>query len=107
MRFERELDARHRYVVRAGLPAEGEAMRRLNSLDHAPIGAPWSRRAVPRKDDLSTWTQIDGRLRAEPGAELVRLSQRSPDARRGHRQNDFAFDRVGDLHGDLPVSAWN
>src|SRR4051812_49146828 len=107
MRLERELDARHRYVVWAGLPAECQAIRRLNSLDHASMGATWSSRAIPRKDDLSAWTQVDGRLRAEPGAEHVRLRQRSPDARRGHRQDDFAFDRVRDLHDDLPTSACN
>src|SRR5687767_1883894 len=101
MRLERELDERHLYGVRAGLPAECKAIRRLNSLDHATIGATWFSRAVPREDDLSAWTQIDGRLRPEPGAELVRPSQRGPDARRRHRQDEFAFDRVRDLHGDL------
>src|SRR6266536_1079912 len=107
MGLELELDARHRYVVRVGLPSECKAMRRLNRLDHATIGATWSSRAVPRKDDLSAWTQVDGRLRAEPGAEQVRLRQSSPDARRGHRQDDFALDRVRNLHGDLPASACN
>src|SRR5215207_9934462 len=103
MRLERELDSRHRYGIRAGLPAECKPIRRLNGLDYATIGATWSSRAVPGKDDLSAWTQIDGRLRPEPGAELVRPSQRSPDALRRHWQDEFAFDRVRDLHGHLPA----
>src|SRR5713226_5582197 len=107
MRLERELDACHRYVVGYGLPTKDKALRRLNRLDHATVGTARSSRAVPRKDDLAARTQIDGRLRAEPGAELVRLCQRSPHARRGNRQDDFAFDRVRDLHGDLPASACN
>ena len=103
MRLERELDSRHLYGVRAGLPAECKAIRSLNNLDHTTISASWSSRAVPAKDDLSAWTQIDGRLRPEPLAELIRPSQRSPDALWRHRQDEFAFDRVRDLHDDLPA----
>src|SRR5438067_987015 len=107
MRLERELDPCHRYVVGYGLPMKDEALRRLNRLDHATAGTARSTRAVPRKCDRASWTQIDGRGRAEPGAELVRLNQRRPHARRRNWQNDFAFDRVRDLHGDLPASACN
>src|SRR5215213_2604673 len=103
MRLERELDSRRLDGLRAGLPAECKAIRRLNSLDHATIGPRWSSRAVPPKDDLSAWTQIDGRLRPEPGAELVRPGQRGPDALRRRRQDELAFDRVRDLHGHLPA----
>ena len=92
MRLERELDACHRYVLDDGLPTKDEARRRLNRLDHATAGTARSGRAVPRKSDLAAWAQVDGRGRAEPGAELVGLSQRGPDARRRHWQDDFAFD---------------
>src|SRR5205823_5047999 len=101
MRLERELDQRHRRLARVGLPAKREAMCWLDGLDHAAAGAAWASGTVPCKNDFSARAQIDGRLRAEPGTELVRSSQRCPYPRGWHGQDDFAFDRIGNLHGNL------
>src|SRR5690349_8505755 len=79
--LERELDTGHLCVTLVGLPSERESLRWLDGLDHAAAAAAWASRTVPCKDNFSAWPQIDAGLRAEPGAELVRLRQSRPDPR--------------------------
>src|SRR5919197_5632078 len=101
MRLEVELDPRHVCRVGTRLPAEHKPARRLDDLDYATIRATWSCAAVPGKDDLSARSEIDRRLCAEPGAELLFSSQRRPDTARGRRQDELAFYGIRDVRVDL------
>src|SRR5215472_7560845 len=103
VRFERELDQRHRHVTCHRLPAKREAGWWLHDLNDAAIDAFVASRTIPGEDDVAARTQIDAGLRAEPGGQLVRLGKCTPDALARSWEDQLAFDRIGDVN----AGAWH
>jgi predicted dithiol-disulfide oxidoreductase (DUF899 family) len=84
-------------VVR--VPAERKATEWFDNFDHPSVG---ELTAIPDKGDDSAWPEVDIGTGAKPGAETCRLRERRPHPLARDRQDEFALDRIGDVHAVPP-----